>query len=207
MKSIHFKPNMINAILDGRKTMTRRIIKHKFTIEDVRPVMRCIENENDWGKYILTDENGEDFLIKPKYQPGDIVYVKEAFAIKTPIISDQDWESYGYKADGYELHRDEKWKSPLLMSEKAARVFLEITDVKAERLNVISEEDAIAEGIEKLEKPVIIGYPFAACFNFKGVDGNYTFAKEAFKSLWQSIHGPDSFDNRWVWVYTFKTKS
>jgi hypothetical protein len=126
MKSILFKPEMIQAILDRRKTQTRRVIKPQPSENQGTILKGDVE--------FLGDYSGDrPIIFKPKYKVGDIVYVKETCTVRAPISSDQDWESYGYKADGYELHRDEKWKPPLYMPERAARIFLEITDVRVER--------------------------------------------------------------------------
>jgi hypothetical protein len=111
MKSILFKPEMIQAILDRRKTQTRRVIKPQ-------PDNR-IENPALIGK--------------PKYQPGDIVYVKETW--RPTLCSMPTGWPYDYKAtaaqDGVPV--EGPWKSPLFMPERAARIFLEITDVRVER--------------------------------------------------------------------------
>ena len=88
-KPILFSTPMIQAIMRNDKTQTRRKIKHKNKIEEVRPVMRCFENENDWGKYILTDEFGEDFLIKPKYNIGDFIWVRERSPVSNLLTFDQ----------------------------------------------------------------------------------------------------------------------
>lgn len=209
-KPILFSPLMVNAILNNTKTMTRRVIKHKHSIEEVRPVMRCDQNEKDWGKFILTDENGEDFLIKPRYQVGDVLWVRETWCYvmydhchdllegandknqnvyKASVHS--DWIKYAKEKYGY------KWKPSIFMPRTAARIFLEVVDVRVERLHDISEDDAMKEGVE-------LNMRGWKCYlsNNPGIKNT---AKQSFASLWESINGKDSWKaNPWVWAYSFK---
>lgn len=108
---------------------------------------------------------------------------------------------YGYKAtamvDGDPL--DEKWKPSLFMPKEACRIWLEVTNVRLERLQDISEEDAIAEGVisEKID----------AIHKWKDYSrqGYLPIAKFSFFSLWEKINGKESVsENPWVWVYEFK---
>jgi len=132
--------------------------------------------------------------------------VKETYTVRAPISSDQDWESYGYETDGYELHRDEKWKSPLFMPERAARIFLEITDVKVERLNEISEEDAISEGVNMYSDRAAMMIDQETAGYTNDLIDNST-AKTLFVELWDSINAKTHpwESNPWVFAYTFKT--
>lgn len=206
MKPILFSTPMVQAILAGNKTMTRRYIKHKHPIEEVRPVMRCDQNEKDWGKFILTDENGEDFLIKSPYQPGDVLWVKEQY------YAYGKWVKNGLTKTGKQRYRFDTsitgyqysypdapenvlpnstretygWfkRSSLFMPRKAARIFLEVTDVKVERLQDITEEDAMKEGMKL---------------------SSYLSLIDRFRILWDSIHSPGAWKrNEWVWCYSFK---
>lgn len=193
-KPILFSTPMVQAILRGEKTQTRRKIKHKNIIEEIRPVMKCIENENDWNKYILTDEFGEDFLIKPKYKVGDILWVRETFQILPPNM-------VFYKAD-LENKNTGDWKPSIFMPKSACRLFLKLKDIRVERLNNISESDSLQEGIQ----------PFTKDNNlFKyGLDGwewqsMPKYARDAYKTLWQKINGEKSWEeNPFVWVYEFE---
>ena len=84
-----FSTSMVKAIdIDKTKTETRRIIKHKTEIEEIKSVTRCLENQGDWNKFILTDINGEDFLIEPKVNINDIIWVRETFtnSVEYPFI-------------------------------------------------------------------------------------------------------------------------
>lgn len=155
-KPILFSTPMVEAILRGDKNQTRRKIKHKNKIEEVRPVIRCLENENDWGKYILTDEFGEDFLIKPKYNIDDQIWVRETWQHTKEIYLHPTDENYGYvyKADGHpwEDYEGWKWKPSIFMPKDACRIYLKVKNVRVERLEDITKEDAINEGIEKWQQ-------------------------------------------------------
>lgn len=200
MKSLIFTSNSIRAILEGRKSQTRRIIK---------PQPDWVENPIIENGYAIanspyqTDNFDIEFsaeAIKLKFQPGDIIYAKETW---TEIIE----ESVGfyeilYKADCREDYAKniKGWKSPLFMPEKVARIFLEITGVRVERLQDISEEDAIAEGLLMNDMPHVGWYWMRNVY----CTDNPIYAYE---KLWQSIHGKDSWEkNPWLFVYEFQVK-
>ena len=180
---------MVQAILAGRKTQTRRVIKFPEDF-DGREVYK---NGHFGVKY--SREDGTLYRHFPKYQPGDILYVRETFR-KLVDCKTGDFHSYDYKADMPEkFHRlfPYKWQPSLFMPKDAARIFLQVTDVRAERLQDITDKDAVAEGVKEWPEDS----PFGSV--------------DEFPSLWDGIHAwknpsnPKSFDsNPWVWVYTFK---
>ncbi len=95
--------------------------------------MRCVDNEVDWGKYILTDEFGEDFLIESPAKIGDVIWVRETFG-----IAGHTTKYYVYKADtesDWDKPKD-GWKPSIFMPKDACRLFLEITDVRVEELHL-----------------------------------------------------------------------
>jgi hypothetical protein len=137
MKSFIFQDWGIRAILEGRKTMTRRLIKpeplaYMFNVDLLKWSFR------DWNEYH-----------KCPYSIGDIVYMRETYAYLQAGIG------IAYRADGDCRHKiiDNKWKSPLFMKEIEAREFLKITDIKVEQACDISEEDAKKEGVEQFNCP------------------------------------------------------
>lgn len=145
---ILFKQDMVRAILAGRKTQTRRICKPQPDVDDhPQLVPGYMELENHWGKWAITTSDGESKLIKCRYgASGDLLYAKEAY---------NEWpkgeaQYRASTASGEELGL---WKSPLFMPKSAARIWLRNTGVRVERLQDISEADAIAEGIESF-RPV-----------------------------------------------------
>lgn len=187
MKPILFNTKMVRAILDGKKTATRRVIKPQ-PINGVMTqagFLKAIPEHVDWG--------GE--IVKPRYQAGDILYVRETF-----VKAD---DGYHYRADATpdseQLRKDYgyKYRPSIHMPREAARIFLRITDVRVERLQDITEEQAIAEGV----RIGLGGEPFFSC-------------KDAFVRLWDSTlpKNPNKFkcpENSWttnpfVWVIEFE---
>lgn len=101
--------------------------------------------------------------------------------------------------DGYEDGRS-CWKPSIHMPKAASRILLEITDVRVERLNAISEEDATAEGVPPAGS-LLPDYPGT----FLTPKGDFATAKVAFQRLWESIYGEESWKAKsWVWVISFK---
>jgi len=193
-KPIIFSGDMINSMLAGRKSQTRRVIKPQ-------PIFRPYENDSfgapwwEWRDYWWLDGvNGfPESAIKDyaRYKVGDYLYVKETYC--------RDYAGYyQYKADlddgaleaglmdGFFTSR---MKSPRYMPKQASRIFLRVTDVRAERLQDICFNGIVAEG-----------YPFNA------MDG--ITAKNWFIDLWDSINGKEKGcaweDSPWVWVYEFE---
>jgi hypothetical protein len=132
-RPILFSGPMVLAILEGRKTMTRRVRKPQPKLFDTtaRMVIGC-----------------------PYGQPGDRLYVKETFL---PWDASGGVEKYLYRATEHGTAYDGSWKSPLFMPRKASRITLEITGVRVERVQEITWEDAKAEGI------TYDGFPDSAC--------------------------------------------
>jgi hypothetical protein len=177
---------MVRAILDGRKTQTRRIVKAK----DSDP-KRCITlsmlmaNVYEWrlqdGRWFGIDGYDTPVCADCPYGAvGDRLWVRETFA----ICADNN---IFYKADGKPDPWDGiKWKPSIHMPRRASRITIEITGVRTERLNDITEVDAIAEG--------------AQC---EGVPAALT-NRGAFAKLWEVINGKGSWQhNPWVWVIEF----
>nr|DAR82848.1 MAG TPA: ASCH domain protein [Caudoviricetes sp.] len=137
VKPILFNTEMVKAILDGRKTCTRRVLKHPF---EVHP------------NGFITKPHGNDRLCPytPPYQPGDILYVRETWSeIRN---ADGSHKKYVYKAsDQYPFGESGyiikfKWKPSIHMPKEAARIWLKVTDVRVERLQDITEDGTIKEG-------------------------------------------------------------
>ncbi|HBR1092992.1 TPA: hypothetical protein L9K91_002842 [Klebsiella variicola] len=204
-----FNAEMVRAILDGRKTQTRRPIKWKQTR------FTEIGEREDGSKWPWSEdaEHACDFWHPcPFGAVGDHIWVREAFRVHSRAT---DVATLVYKASERnswteQTHRvpvavcnkpatPEKWTPSLHMPRWASRILLEITDVRVERLNAISEEDARAEGI-------IDG----GCLNCGepepcGCGNPEPDATDAFAYLWQSIYGQENWNaNPWVWVISFK---
>lgn len=216
---------MVQVILAGRKTMTRRIMKPQIKACD-----HSIFTEADWkdapkkwssfalktvGKtYCELCGNGIEFSkdnggIKCPYgKPGDILWVRESWHwIDGPIGS--GW--YGFKAD-HEAPDLEKWKPSIHLPKEGSRIWLEVTEVRVERLNDISKEDAIAEGIESWIEERMKSRPthYKVYYQENPSDPSFYCSNpiDSFETLWQSINGPESWKvNPWVWVVSFKVLS
>jgi len=246
MKGIIFNPDMIGAIVEGRKTQTRRLIK---------PQPKQINNDFDgtweWkemGHYY--DDLTLFTMLKnsSRYHAGETVYIKEAYALR-PHSDGGYWEAQ-YKSNGeirdcncavdaireIAYKWDDKWRSPLFMPEWAARYFLKILAVRAERLQEITYGDCIAEGIEEIleypddvtnkalrrigaeevTEPYHMGwrnYQYRHDKRYKWYNPNLEpewFAGRpdlSFKSLWDSINPKYLWvSNPWVFPYDFEYK-
>lgn len=186
---------MVQANLEGRKTQTRREVKVPKGYYEIATHF----NKEGKLQYVeASNETGTDIvIIKPKYQVGDILWVRETWQynddLQEPYLYRQKYEDE-YKP---EFHKEVKWKPSIFMPFEAARIFLKVTNVRVERLNDILETDAISEGIELELKP-----------NFYK---NYLHgmlpcpAVKSFETLWESINGKGSWKkNPFVWVYEYE---
>ena len=213
IKPILFNTEMVRAILDGKKTCTRRIVKG------------AIPDDAMWGYTMFTpkgcvscrgvyaDEYGEKFFRLP-YQRGDILYVRETWC-RYGKLDDFDHvidgtEKYYYLADGanptpyncflvqrngYDEYKDTPvWHPSIHMPKEAARIWLEVTDVRVERLQNIDGKGCVKEGIE--EEPL----------KYVGEE----FVKGMYHDLWDSTIKKSDIDrygwdaNPWVWVIDFE---
>jgi hypothetical protein len=178
-KPILFNTEMVQAILGDRKTVTRRVIKPQ-PIAGIRKSVFVPSG--------IEDGHGRE--IKLLYKVGDILYVRETFNnTETDTVlyaADKDF------IDFYLFMESEiKWKPSIHMPKEAARIFLKVTDVRVERLQDITEEDAIAEG---MSKTLVDGVVFIS-------------AKGNFHVLWDSLNIKRGYgweDNPWVWVIEFE---
>lgn len=192
---ILFKTEMVQAILAGRKTQTRRLIT---------PQPNGGVRESPFVKSGIEDIHGRE--IKSKWAIGDQLWVRETFGWNPDY---PEGIMPCYKADPGHEYDGIKWKPSLFMPREASRITLEITNVRVERLLSISEEDAIAEGIEKVSA---LGAPMTLWRNYSPKDvetfGRFDTvfaAQESYFSLWDSINGKQShLLNPWLWVIEFK---
>lgn len=209
---ILFSTAMVQAILAGRKTMTRRVVKPKLAGFDIS--MRT-DGSNKWPRNLDEEERFISYMKCPYGQVGDLLWVRETWWKSMPsgqFPELPDNGKYHYKAD-YNNNGVgsrpapywppfDKWKPSIHMPKAACRIFLRITNIRVERLQDITEQDAISEGVEQIADYGTTGYklytqPDAA---FSDID-----AKWSFESLWQSINGKESWNaNPWVWVVEFE---
>ncbi len=198
MKPLTFTAANIPLLMSGQKTNTRRIMR----VQPVGLIEKFLYTPDSPIAY-WKDEKGQIF--KPPHQPGDIVYAAEHLFNQDCFVA--------YKSDGLEFADSEThkakvwpWKRSLLsnifMPRWAARSWYKILDVRAERIQDISAEDVIAEGIDVVSKLPIIG-PERSKEELQALA--LAIARKLMKDLWSYIHGKDAWDdNPWVWVYTLK---
>lgn len=233
-KPILFSTPMIQSLLAGRKNMTRRLMKPQppegFSFSGI--ISSDVLAANNHARFSKGDSLTV-FDVRPKYLVEDILWARERwrivhinhkmksgsfFTIQFADYSVVDYSEYiesaqedlcdKFYSKSYEISNTDiafgKWKPSIFMPREAARIFLEVTDVKCERVCDISEEDAIAEGIYEINPDNKNGYRFYNYMTRSGIKG-YT-AIESFKSLWESINGADTWDH-WCFAYTFKQVS
>jgi hypothetical protein len=239
-RPIIFSSQMVQSILDGRKTQTRRVIKPQPEVSAEGYLM------GEWLKKPLAG------LLLPKLQDitihcpfgkiGDRLWVRETW--QGPIIDDDEFEACRQNAqkiflkpdycvyratdkldavdiDGNELG----WRTSTSMPRWASRITLEITDIRVEKLQDISEEDAISEGLPYAQGNKStgcmwdgVGYHGAGFDRYENktyhtpkngkcgcIVGGDTPAQCAYRELWESINGKGSWGvNPWVWVVEFR---
>lgn len=202
-KPILFSADMVDAVLDDRKTQTRRAVKHTSIFGN--PYIKEFRHAGgEWWDAILPD--GGITIKCPYGKVGDELWVRENFSfpwcvngLKPKDV--QEGVDVHYWADGDVQYGD--WTKPkpsIFMPRWASRIQLRITDVRVERLQDISEGDAANEGL-------IYSESMGGCpnFRFSHDSQNYPDAERCFKQLWVSINGAESWDeNPWVWVIEFE---
>jgi len=217
-RPILFSGEMVRAILDGSKTQTRRVIKVPGKHNNPGDIQHR-ESGDKWYKNSVWsmrtysgmwgDYTHRDFMSKCPYgEIGDKLWVKETWF--NDEGSDECTTYYPALMDDHELFeiRHIKKRPSIFMPRWASRLSLRITNIRVERLHDISEEDAIAEGIQEVTKDGIV---FKYCVNDHKDYSSTPWqnmprtAKEAYKNLWEKINGKDSWDkNPWVWVVEFR---
>ena len=220
MKPILFNTEMVRAILGGRKSCTRRIVKPQQLVgllpdkcKNGVPEEFLKEKKFMFKPYCdMTDIELINTAYKSPYQPGDILYVRETWdrfecwncdgdergnCPKEPkkSVLDKTCGCYMYRATD-EISGDAKWHPSIHMPKEAARIWLKVTDVRVERLQEITAENALSEGMDKY-------------IRLNGeIDENATIA--SFIGVWNSTIKKSDLDfcgwnaNPWVWVIEFE---
>ena len=208
MKGICFTESMFNAVIEGRKIQTRRIINPQPDddgLHDDDKFPRSLKSTLT-GFNGTVNEIGESKEFKPRYRVGDVVYLKE------PYFITKGKPYYLYGKPEQKFMPDRYWKNKLFMPEKYARYFIEITDVRCERLRDISDEDCLKEGIKKdFDFDGIDVCYFNKINHTKKINGfldiAYKTPQEAYAYLIEKINGKGTWNsNPFVWVYDFILK-
>lgn len=204
-RPVIFNGEMVRAILDGRKTQTRRALNWKR-----QPYTEMAERDDGslWPWAEDGERGGDIWFSCPFGEVGDRLWVRETFAAfdadwkhpgKPHDLREGPWQNVVYPASVAKIP-DGTCRPSIHMPRWASRITLEITAVRVERLNDISESDAKSEGV-KPAGDMLPDYPDT----FLTPNGDFATAKVAFQRLWQSIYGEESWgDNPWVWVIEFR---
>ncbi len=232
-RPIIFSAPMVNALLDGRKTQTRRLLslRGRKGFSDFGPAK--VDVGSDWvfrrADMCWEDYRHEELLKLLPVQADDRMYVRERLWVVGDGIrygAETGDNSYLYEADRHHvMHRgrdlwvrncsgDKAVGIPSIhMPRWASRLTLLVTDVRVQRLQEISEEDAIAEGIGSHEFYPDEGFPLSVGYTHVVPDDGksvlWPTAKEAFEKLWDSLHtdkGKRWQDNPWIYTPTFEVR-
>lgn len=218
MKSILFKEPLFNAVVEGAKTQTRRIIKSLLGAiglslainkdKDITGVFALNENEG-----YINPKTAQEWIIMPKYKVGEILYLKEPY-----FVDVLDGVHYNFNCPENQLEMTKtggKWKNKLFMPESAARFFIKITGVRVERLQDISEEDCIEGGIIE-ERPEFYGFsqsdkkpqygiPEMITETLLGASTWFNTPQQAYAAMIDKINGKGTWNsNPFVFVYTYE---
>lgn len=204
-KPILFSGPMVRAILENRKTQTRRVLKSVGNFDQVFQM--------DDGSWHITDSQGGHMSpVSTPYSVGDRLWVREAWraelswqSLKPSYIPQGAaifYESDGSKRDnGMGAKFPGKLRPGMFMPRWASRITLEVTAVKVERLQDISEADCYAEGCEQDDADGVPVWYVSGT----GILPHPDTGQKCYRLLWESINGPGSWDaNPWVAAYTFK---
>lgn len=199
-RPILFSGPMVRAILSGQKTVTRRAISSKLTSQFDEPRGQA-DVEAGYPFVECHDGFHPAKMFCPYGQPGDRLWVREAWAqINVAQAPGESWVVY--RECDNRTDYGGPWKPSIHMRRRDSRILLEVTDVRVERLQAITWEEALDEGIGDhrfdCDRPVEPdGYPACSCGSVGYVD--------AFAELWNTINGTGAWDaNPWVWVVEFK---
>lgn len=187
-RPILFSAPMVRAILEGRKTQTRRVVKPQPAGAWAAPGRRAC----------------------PYGQAGDRLWVRETWGTHDQGFDTAEESTVVvYRAD-VDRPEPKRWRPSIHMPRVASRITLEVTGVRVERLHQLSEADALAEGIHRIDigsgyEPRYSAAPRSWADAVEGDPDVQLTASAAFRELWESINGLRSWlANPWVWVVEFK---
>lgn len=176
-RPILFSGPMVRALLDGRKTRTRRVVKPQ-------PEWSCSPLEFTNSPGVWAPNEAEDYRRCPYGVPGDRLWVRETWQRVVPLLIDPTTK-YEYLATVRDGCHPARWKPSIHMPRVASRITLEVVRVRVERVQQITEADAIAEGCGRAECGALAVLEYCR--------------------LWNEINGPGAWaENPWVWVVEFK---
>jgi hypothetical protein len=206
---------MVQAILEGRKTQTRREVNFPMVWPDLLEDLHSKLEVKGMEVFNLSGEH--QFNLRDRFgKPGDILWVRETWATEDRFGTIKPSELPSFAKFYYDTQevistRIGKKRPSIHMPKAACRIFLEVVSVKVERLQDISEEDAKAEGVISWLWPWKAGVTaynnYTPKYRTETIETDWPFreAKGSFQSLWRLINGQKNWDgNPWVWVVEFK---
>lgn len=226
---------MVRAILDGRKTCTRRLVKPQPDEKHTYPLGFVTDStekkEVGCFGFAANEYGGSIRYVKPpyRYAPGDILYVRETFAwcpcwdcgldiepgrcsnATAKIYKEGEYGCYMYRAscEDNEYPSADTWHPSIHMPKEAARIWLKVTDVRVERLQDITEEQACMEGTDPLDEVCYENNGWHPTFSDPDSGGDPNMV-DGFHKLWNSTIKKSDLDrygwyaNPWVWVIEFE---
>lgn len=221
-----FSFEMVQAIESGRKTQTRRILKNNLPVEFKDWIPTLVNEGHRDGIPRYEWRSGTKYLVQtfrcPYGKVGDLIWVREKHFLSCHpdnwiAIEFEDGTKHTHYYKNLSLNLVNKikarksvnrsWVPALFLPKELARIWMQIEDIRVERLHEISSLDAIAEGILKTwhsdQDPIFCRYK-----NYINDGKGSLLPCQSYRSLWKSIYGNESFDsNPWVWVITFKVLS
>jgi hypothetical protein len=205
-RPILFSGPMVRAILEGRKTQTRRVVTPARILaasavwwhgeyESVGCLQQCPYGvPGDWLWVRETWASADKWMRQTEMDPPEYIAFRADLAIYGPAKQ--------FKTERARTDSDFRWKPSIFMPRWASRITLEVTDVRVQRVQEISEEDCIAEGIEDLGNGVgKLAHPRA------GVAASYSTPRALYWRLWDSINAKRGYSwdaNPWVWAIQFE---
>lgn len=227
-RPILFTGDMVRAIIDGRKTQTRRLSGLEQINFNPDIWINDAVGTDDKERFTASFEStitGSNFIASCPYgQPGDILWVRETWrkynlfdengyfgADIIDFAADNPEPMVMHDGDGFQMYNkkgQEKmipFRPSIHMPKSAARIWLQVTDIRVERVQDISEADARAEGAEK---GIFRMGPNVEKGEFQLELNHHARFVEGFKFIWHQVNGAESWDdNPWVWVITFRVLS
>lgn len=190
-RPILFNGEMVRAVLDGRKSQTRRVIKFPDGCDEIglwqdTPHIVSFGIDDHCSK-IMQPQDAEKYSRCPYGQPGDRLWVRETFQYTGPELNIDPGYVYRATDPDWDSMEEWTWKPSIFMPREASRILLEVTDVRVERVQAISHNEACREGVlldDEQDDPV-----------------------SAFERIWDSINSKRGYGwdvNPWVWVVSFQ---
>lgn len=199
-RPILFSGPMVQAILAGRKSQTRRVLKPQPLHHPIHGYFLPTQKDYTFADALPVDSSSIDACTP--HSVGDLLWVREAWRVgrgydEAPGSAFTSPRVH-FEADGGAPEWAGRYRHARFMPRWASRITLRVTAVKVERLHDISEEDAIAEGVEETAF-------YDAAEHKVSAGASWSVGRLAFADLWSSINGPGSWQaNPWVAAYSFE---